>query len=168
MRFESVVIVTMRWKYRAERLASTHGFLDWDDAAAKRDKSGGVPVLRRRVRSQPAAKRARASTPGPSDFRAAHSDWSDVQQLTSCLPKWLERKLDVGLDITSHYSGTGAAEAALSRIAGDRMVPYSACDIDLVCQDVLLHHDVGAAPHHSSLTCVPDRQWRSWRGCVSA
>ena len=60
----------------------------------------------------------------------------------------MRRKLETGLDLTSHYSGTGAAEVALAKIAGDQMVSYSACDKNKVCQDVLQHHSGASAPRH--------------------
>ena len=58
------------------------------------------------------------------------------------------RKLETGLDITSHYSGTGTAEVALATIAGDSMVSYAACDTNAICRDVLLHHPPASAPQH--------------------
>lgn len=95
---------------------------------------------------------ARASTPGPRDTCEAHLDWTDVQRwraaTASPLADRLASKVRAGLDLTSHYSGTGAAESALAAIAGDQLVSYSACDIDLVCQDVLLHHEGASAPQH--------------------
>ena len=92
--------------------------------------------------------------PGPSNSIDASEDWSDIESRWAhcpAAPIWagrLRRKLEIGLDITSHYSGTGAAEVAFAKIAGDRMVSYSACDMNKVCQDVLLHHSVASAPRH--------------------
>ena len=61
---------------------------------------------------------------------------------------WLTRKLEIGLDLTSHYSGTGAAEVAFAKTAGDALVSHSVCDINATCQDVLLHHSAASAPRH--------------------
>ena len=109
------------------------------------------------VRGQWQGARTRASRglgPGPSNSIDASEDWSDIESRWAhcpAAPIWagrLRRKLEIGLDITSHYSGTGAAEVAFAKIAGDRMVSYSACDVNKVCQDVLLHHSVASAPRH--------------------
>jgi len=58
----------------------------------------------------------------------------------------LERLFARGVVVTTHYSGTGAAEMALAgispRIGGVSF--HSACDIDRTCQQVLLAH-----PDHS-------------------
>ena len=92
--------------------------------------------------------------PGPSKSVEASQDWSGVRSRWAHCPAatiWagrLKRKLEVGLDLTSHYSGTGAAEIAFATIAGDRMVSYAACDIGRICQDVLLHHPPAPAPLH--------------------
>ena len=107
------------------------------------------PVLRRLCAGQP-----RCAGPGPSNSTDASEDWSDLESRWAhcpAAPIWagrLRRKLEIGLDITSHYSGTGAAEVAFAKIAGDHMVSYSACDVNKVCQDVLLHHSVASAPRH--------------------
>ena len=90
---------------------------------------------------------------GPTDRVLAQDDWSDVRSRWTFpgAGRWagrLARKLEAGLDLTSHYSGTGAAEVTFAKIAGDRLVSHSACDIQSVCQDVLLHHSGPSAPHH--------------------
>ena len=111
------------------------------DATAKRRRLAGSNV-----------GGACASTPGPRNIIEAQTDWIDVQRWRVAtarpLSDQLANKVRVGLDLTSHYSGTGAAESALAAIAGDKFVAYSACDIDLVCQDVLVHHQEVSAPQH--------------------
>ena len=94
-----------------------------------------------------------ASTPGPGNLNEAQTDWVDVQRWQAAtknpLSQRLANKIRVGLDLTSHYSGTGAAESALTSIAGIQLVSYSACDIDRTCQDILMHHpDEVSAPQH--------------------
>ena len=101
--------------------------------------------------STPGLVRAR---PGPSNCVDASQDWSHVESRWAHCPAariWarrLRRKCEVGLDITSHYSGTGTAEVALAMIAGDSMVSYAACDTNAICRDVLLHHPPASAPQH--------------------
>ena len=101
--------------------------------------------------STPGLVRAR---PGPSNCVDASQDWSHVESRWAHCPaarSWarrLRRKCEVGLDITSHYSGTGTAEVALAMIAGDSMVSYAACDMNAICRDVLLHHPPASAPQH--------------------
>ena len=83
-----------------------------------------------------------ASSPGPRNMVEAQTDWADVQRwqaaTKSPLSQRLANKVRVGLDLTSHYSGTGAAESALAGIAGNQLVSYSACDIDHTCQEILM------------------------------
>ena len=114
---------------------------------------GNATAKKRRRRAWTNVGGACASTPGPRDIIEAQTDWADVQRwraaTASPLCDRLANKVRVGLDLTSHYSGTGAAESALAAIAGDQFVSYSACDIDLICQDVLVHHPKGvSAPQH--------------------
>ena len=91
--------------------------------------------------------------PGPQDRAAALADWSDTESRWRFLAagRWRARlrcKLETGIDITSHYSGTGAAEVAFAQILGDRVVSHSACDNNRLCQQVLLNHAGPAGPHH--------------------
>lgn len=62
----------------------------------------------------------------------------------------LKRVLDKGLVVTTHYSGTGAAEMALAKIAPGRVKFHSACDLDPICQAVLLNHPMECAAEHVS------------------
>ena len=128
-----------------------------DSSAAMHTGKRGTPWTRarpakRRRRTRTSAGGACASTPGPRDTSEAQNDWTDVQRwraaTASPLADRLAIKVRAGVDLTSHYSGTGAAESALAAIAGDQLTSYSACDIDLVCQDVLVHHEGASAPRH--------------------
>ena len=62
----------------------------------------------------------------------------------------LKRVLDKGIVVTTHYSGTGAAEMALAKIAPGRVKFHSACDLDPICQEVLLTHPMECAAEHVS------------------
>ena len=61
----------------------------------------------------------------------------------------LKRVLDKGIVVTTHYSGTGAAEMALAKIAPGRVTFHSACDLDPICREVLrLNHPMECAVEH--------------------
>ena len=92
--------------------------------------------------------------PGPHDKATALADWSDTDNRWRFLGagRWrarLQCKLEAGIDVRSHYSGTGAAEVAFAQIAGDRLASHSACDINHLCQKVLLNHAGPAGPQHA-------------------
>ena len=93
------------------------------------------------------------------------SDWAITSSKALCKldpdsHSRLRRVVARGIDVTTHYSGTGTAEAAIAafaaRIADPQTVPgssttvscYSACDINPVCQDVLDGHPIASRPLH--------------------
>lgn len=91
--------------------------------------------------------------PGPRDLDAAMSDWKDVQReaLRERVPgslDCLDAVLRRGLVVTTHYSGTGAAEMALAQVAPGRVRFHAACDLDPRCREVLLHHPPDCAAEH--------------------
>ena len=61
----------------------------------------------------------------------------------------LKRVLDKGIVVATHYSGTGAAEMALAKIAPGRVKLHSACDLDPICRAVLLNHHMECAAEHA-------------------
>ena len=144
-----ITVVSTSQPARRSLLGSTAAM----KAHRKAQGAMGDATAKRRRRARTNLRGACASTPGPRDIIEALTDWADVQRwqaaTASPLSDRLANKVRVGLDLTSHYSGTGAAESALAAIAGDQFVSYSACDIDLICQDVLVHHPEGvSAPQH--------------------
>ena len=91
--------------------------------------------------------------PGPRDFKAAMDDWAheqrraladDVPGSMECLDEVMER----GIDVTTHYSGTGAAEIACAAVASGRVRFHGACDFNPTCRNVLLHHSSESAAEH--------------------
>jgi site-specific DNA-cytosine methylase len=90
-------------------------------------------------------------------------DWaaagvSALQRLHPDCHRSLRRLFTDGIDLTTHYSGTGTAEAAVAALAS-LMAPgietqsspvscHSACDISPVCQEVLSNHPAASRPHH--------------------
>ena len=83
-------------------------------------------------------------------------DWADAQRAA-----WRERvpgslaRLDAvhrrGLVVTTHDSGTGAAEMAVQRVVPGRARFHGACDINPICRDVLLNHPPECAAEHVML-----------------
>ena len=72
--------------------------------------------------------------PGPRSFQDTMDDWQIQQRRalsihapgsTPCLEDVSAR----GLDVTTHYSGTGAAEMATAKVFPGRVRFHSACDI---------------------------------------
>ena len=82
-------------------------------------------------------------------------DWKDVQRdaLSKHVPASMQCLQDVsrrGLDVTTHYSGTSAAEIATGKVFPGRVHFHSACDISPTCQRVLLNHCPECAAEHVS------------------
>ena len=80
-------------------------------------------------------------------------DWMEQQEcaLLDHVPGSIDRLqevLDRGLDVTTHYSGTGAAEIATEKVFRSRVRFHSACDISPTCQCVLLKHGPECAAEH--------------------
>ena len=113
-------------------------------------------VLRRPATVINNISKAQCVKPGPHDFHTAMEDWVDVQRqaLRERIPGSLAR-LDAvhrrGLVVTTHYSGTGAAEMAVQRVAPGRVRFHSACDINPICREVLLNHSPECAAEHVML-----------------
>ena len=83
-------------------------------------------MLRRPARVIQQAAKTKFLSPGPRDHDAAMNDWRDAQlvalgQRVSGSHENLKRVLDKGIVVTTHYSGTGAAEMALAKIAPGRV-----------------------------------------------
>ncbi len=100
------------------------------------------------------------------------NDWATVQcrLLADQVPGSVERLRRLfarGVDVTTHYSGSGAAETAMSAIAdcvdravrasmpGGAMPPgyggaavHAACDINPWCQDILMNHPQDSRAMH--------------------
>ena len=80
-------------------------------------------------------------------------DWVMAQQkaLAVKVPGSMQCLEDVshrGLVVTTHYSGTGAAEIATGKIFPGKARFHSACDINPTCQRVLLNHGPECAAEH--------------------
>ena len=82
-------------------------------------------------------------------------DWADDQR-SALASRWpdsaqrLEGLFARGVVCTTHYSGTGAAEVALAQISthAGGIHFHSACDIDPVCQQILLGHGPRTQAEH--------------------
>ena len=120
---------------------------------ASRLKPKAVKCKDRRVADVAIAVHAGASTPGPRDFASAMDDWAQEQRKAlagsvpgsmTCLREVRER----GIDVTTHYSGTGAAEMACAALAPGRVTFHGACDFNPMCRNVLLHHAPESAAEH--------------------
>jgi len=61
----------------------------------------------------------------------------------------LERVLGRGLVVATHYSGTGVAEMVFAKIAPERVMFHSACDLDPMCRGVLLNLALACAVEHA-------------------
>ena len=96
---------------------------------------------------------------GPTTFEAALSDWAHTQQ--RCLRNIpgsrsrLEAVFARGIDVTTHYSGTGAAEMAVAAVAAcvsenwkSCVKFHSCCDISPICRKVLLNHPPESKAEH--------------------
>ena len=95
------------------------------------------------------------------------NDWMYAQQqaLLEHVPgsiDCLQEVLDRGLDVTTHYSGTGAAEIATEKVFGSRVRFHSACDISPICQCVLLKHGPECAAEHVYKDLLADLPGTSW------
>ena len=157
-----------KWKARAERCANA-------SAPSAVPPRHGVRVRKtivkktqgRQNKIQIPCEPCCASTPapGPANFEEAMGDWAlaNLNALRLLDPEShcrLRQVLARGIDVTTHYSGTGTAEAAIAtvaaRIADSHAMPaciaavscYSACDISPVCQEVLENHPVASRPLH--------------------
>ena len=97
---------------------------------------------------------------GPTDWLAVQKDWALVHRkaLQKAMPGGLERLQSLfqrGLDVTTHYSGTGAAEQSLFAIMkaagfGNRSISvHSTCDIDPKCLEILEAHPAETRACHS-------------------
>ena len=91
-------------------------------------------------------------------------DWAEVQRdaLIEHVPESDECLEDMslrGMVVTTHYSGTGAAEMAVEMVLPGRVHFHSACDVSRTCQQVLLQHGPECSPEHVStdLTARPPR-----------
>jgi len=94
-----------------------------------------------------------ALTPGPRSLEESMRDWKDVQK--EVLSKHVHGSLQCledmssrGMVVTTHYSGTGAAEMATAQVLPGRVRFHGACDVNPTCQHVLLNHDPECAAEH--------------------
>ena len=83
--------------------------------------------------------------PGPRSFEESMEDWRDMQKaaLWHHVPASMECLDDVysrGVNVTTHYSGTGAAEMAVAKVLRGSVHFHGACDFSPTCQHVLLNH----------------------------
>ena len=80
-------------------------------------------------------------------------DWRDMQKaaLWHHVPASMECLDDVysrGVNVTTHYSGTGAAEMAVAKVLRGSVHFHGACDFSPTCQHVLLNHGPECAAEH--------------------
>ncbi len=102
---------------------------------------------------------AEGITKGPASLQALMDDWALVhqRQIGDAMPGGLARFHELlrrGLDVTTHYSGTGAPEQALRRSSEAAGLPrsvsfYSTCDNDSLCREVLEGHPLECRAQHS-------------------
>ena len=115
------------------------------------------PVLRRPASKAVIQKHKaiRNIAAGPRNFHDAMHDWQTVQRkaLSQHVPGSMDH-LDAmrqrGVVVTTHYSGTGAAEMATSQICPGNVRCHGACDFNPTCQKVLLNHGPECAADHVS------------------
>ena len=91
--------------------------------------------------------------PGPYDYATAMDDWAPEQRraLAEEVPGsmvHLQEVIGRGIDVTTHYSGTGAAEMACAAIAPGQVKFHGACDFNPTCRKVLIHHGAESAAEH--------------------
>ena len=91
--------------------------------------------------------------PGPHDYATAMDDWAPEQRraLAEDVPGSMVQLQEVigrGIDVTTHYSGTGAAEMACAAIAPGQVKFHGACDFNPTCRKVLIHHGAESAAEH--------------------
>ena len=82
------------------------------------------------------------------DWKIAHQ-----QALSWRVNGSIQRLQDIsgrGLDVTTHYSGTGAGEMATEKVFPGRVRFHAACDISPTCQCVLPNHGQECAAEHVS------------------
>ena len=94
-------------------------------------------------------------SPGPLNFKDSMQDWIAVQKtaLAEHVPESQEcmESMEVRrMVVTTHYSGTGAAEQATETVLPGNVHFHSACDVNPTCQRVLLSHDPECAAEHVS------------------
>ena len=92
-------------------------------------------------------------SPGPLNFEESMQDWIAMQKkaLAEHAPEsqqCLESMETRGMVVTTHYSGTGAAEQATETVLPGNVHFHGACDINPTCQRVLLSHDPECAAEH--------------------
>ena len=96
---------------------------------------------------------------GPTTFEEALCDWAHKQRRNLRIIPGSRSRLEAvfarGIDVTTHYSGTGAAEMAVADIAacvsenGKSCVKFhSCCDISPICRNVLLNHPPESKAEH--------------------
>ena len=122
-----------------------------------------TPVLRRPAATTSMVKKPKAfvvragiaSAPGPRNLHEAVHDWKPA--LDKVLPEhvpfgmqMLEDMSKRGVVVTTHYSGTGAAEMATATILPGRVIFHGACDLNPTCQKVLLNHGPECTAEHVS------------------
>ena len=91
--------------------------------------------------------------PGPHDYATAMDDWAPEQRraLAEDVPGSMVQLQEVigrGIDVTTHYSGIGAAEMACAAIAPGQVKFHGACDFNPTCRKVLIHHGAESAAEH--------------------
>ena len=79
--------------------------------------------------------------PGPYDYATAMDDWAPEQRraLAEEVPGsmvHLQEVIGRGIDVTTHYSGTGAAEMACAAIAPGQVKFHGAGDFNPTCREV--------------------------------
>ena len=144
----------MAWKSRAERCRAM-------PQQARKPTSSSARTVPRLVLRRPARVSNKPKTrvvtgevrPGPRDFQAAMDDWVHEQRqaLADNVPgsmECLDEVMERGIDVTTHYSGTGAAEIACAAVASRRVRFHGACDLNPTCRMVLLHHSPDSAAEH--------------------
>ena len=91
--------------------------------------------------------------PGPHDYATAMDDWAPEQRraLAEEVPGsmvHLQEVIGRGIDVTTHYSGTGVAEMACAAITPGQVKFHGACDFNPTCRKVLVHHGAESAAEH--------------------
>lgn len=100
---------------------------------------------------------------GPANFDAAMTDWAATQRqwLRSGGRSRLQAVFARGIDMTSHYSGTGAAELSVAAIAAGVSQEWNSesgvfagvkfhgcCDLSPICRQVLMSHSAESKSEH--------------------
>lgn len=132
------------------------------------------PVRKKKPLQKPRKRRPPTCAPtpgrqpvrmGPTTFDAALSDWAHMQrQCLGSIPGCRSRLQAVfarGIDVTTHYSGTGAAEMAVAAVAEcvsqkwksdeedfEGVKFHGCCDKSPICRRVLLNHPPESKADH--------------------